>query len=156
MKFSPALSLFLIALLPLTLGWKLTLRPDNPDEVNSSVVEFLTKNQFSAIVSVEKIDESHVVRATSADCKLFVAKVSPLRNAKDEIQYLASTTDRMFVVFRGEVYSEQPRLLTIANYFWFRLVGALGLVAQIPPLLAVVSSCDAAARLPWGELRLPD
>jgi len=155
-KFSPALSLFLVVLLPLTLGWKLTLRPDNLDDVNNSIMVFLAKNQFSVIVTPEMIDESHVLRASSADCKLFVAKVLPLRNAKDQVQYLASTTDRMFVVFRGEIYSEQPRLLAIANYFWFRLLGALGLAAQIPPVLAVVSSCDAAARLPWRELWLSD
>jgi hypothetical protein len=44
-------------------------------------------------------------------------------------------------------------ILPIVNHFWFRLLGALRLTSQIPPVLAVVSSCDAAAKLPWGELK---
>lgn len=84
-KFSRLLSLFLAVSLPLTLGWKLTLRADNPDEVNNSITGFLTKNRYNLIATNEMIDESHVLRASSGDCKLLVAKVLALRDARDQV-----------------------------------------------------------------------
>jgi hypothetical protein len=40
MSCSPALKWFIALLLPLTLGWKLTVHPDNPHELTKSLVEF--------------------------------------------------------------------------------------------------------------------
>jgi hypothetical protein len=155
-KFSPALRWSLVLLLPLTLGWKLTLRADSPSEVSNAVVEFLARHQFSVVVTSDIINQMPVVRANSVNCRLLVAKISPLRDSKDQVQYLVSTQDRTFIVFRGAIYNQQPVILTIVNYLGFRLLGALGLATQIPPVLSVVSSCDAAAQLPWDELRLSD
>jgi hypothetical protein len=153
-KYSRALRWSLVPLLVLTLGWKLAFRPaDNPNQVNDAIVEFLDQHRFSVVVTADIINEMHVIGASSDDCRLLVAKILPLRDSIDQVQYLTKTTDRTFVVFRGMTYNKQPVLLTIVNYLWFRLLLSLGLVSQIPPVLAVVSSCDAE-QLPWSVLRL--
>jgi len=154
MKLSRGFSLFVGLLLPVTLCWKLTLKLDNPDLMNGSIIDFLMNNNFSAVVTNEIVDNSHVIRANSKSCNLAVAKVSPIRNAKDEVQYITLGSDRVFTVFRGAIYGEQPRLWTASNYLVFRVLGALRLVSHIPPILAVISTCDQAERLPWHELQL--
>jgi len=153
-KFSPALRLFLVVLLPLTVGWKLTMPSDNSDEVNNSIVEFLKRNQFSAVVTRE-VDETYVVSGRSADCRLFVTKVLPLGKARDQVQHLASPSDRTFVVYRGKIFGEQPRLRTIVDFFLSKFLSAVRVISEVPPVLAVVSSCDAATQLPWNQLKFP-
>jgi hypothetical protein len=152
-KFSPALKWSLVLLLPLTLCWKLAvaLKPNEPTKADP-IVEFLAQHQFSVVVGEEILYGSPVITASSGECRLLVAKISPLGDSIDEVQSLATKTDRTFIVFRGSIYNTQPLLLTFLNYVWFRSLSRLGLVSHIPPVLAVVSSCDAE-QLPWGELR---
>jgi hypothetical protein len=153
-KFSPALKWSLVLLLPLTLCWKLAvaLRSDDSAHKTDPVVEFLTQHQFSVIVGDEILYGSPVITASSGECRLLVAKISPLGDSIDQVQSLATKTDRTFIVFRGMIYSTQPLLLTFVDYVWFRSLRRLGLVSHIPTVLAVVSSCDAE-QLPWSALR---
>jgi hypothetical protein len=144
-----------LLLLPLTIGWKLTLRPDDPYEPKDAIVEFLTQQHFSVVVTSEVINDMFVIGARSDQCRLLVAKGLPLRNSTDQVQYIATPNDHTFIVFRGIIYDKQPILLTVGSYLWFRVLGAFGLGAHIPLVLAVVSSCDAerAEQLPWSVLR---
>ena len=155
MKCSPALKWALVLLLPLSIGWKLTLRPDDPFEPKDAIVEFLTQQQYSVVVTSEIINDMYVIGARSDECRLLVAKGLPLRNSIDQVQYIATPNDRTFIVFRGITYEKQPVLLTVASYLWFRFLGALGSGSHIPLVLAVVSSCSAehAEQLPWNALR---
>jgi hypothetical protein len=151
-KCSPALKWALAPLLVLTLSWKLALRPDEHSSlVNDAIVKFLAQHQFSVVVTNDIINENPVIRASSGGCRLLVAKILPLRDSIDQIQYLTKMSDRTFIVFRGIIYTKQPVLLTAASYLWFRLIGSLGLVSRIPPVLAVVTSCNAE-QLPWNAL----
>ena len=70
----------------------------------------------------------------------------------DQVESLATNADRTFVVFRGVIYNKQPVFLTTVSYLWSMSLRRLSLVSQIPPVMAVVSSCDAE-RLPWDTLR---
>lgn len=153
MKFSPALKWSLVLLLPLTLCWKLAaaLRPDDLAEKNDAIVEFLSQHQFSVVIEDEILDGSPVIAASSGECRLLVGKISPLGDSIDQVQRLATKADRMFIVFRGMIYSKQPVLLTLVNYVWFKSLRRLGLVSHIPLVLAVISSCDAE-QLPWSVL----
>jgi hypothetical protein len=151
-KCSPALKWSLALLLPLTLGWKLASKPDDPSEVKNFIVEFLAQQQFNVIVTKEAILDIHVIEASSGSCRLLVGNISPYGVDAELVQHFSTATDRTFIVFRGTIYDKQPVLLTTVNYLWFRLLSALGLVSHIPPVLAVVSSCDAE-QLPWSLLR---
>jgi hypothetical protein len=92
-----------------------------------------------------------IIDARSRSCQLRVARVSPLGHQADLVRRASATSDRTFYVFRGTVYPEQPVRLTVASYLWFRFLRELGLVSRVPPVLAVVTSCDAE-QLPWNAL----
>jgi hypothetical protein len=70
------------------------------------------------------------------------------------IRRFATPSDRVFVVFQGSVYKQQPTWLTVADFLWRRFRRELGFNARAAPLIAVIGSaqCDAE-RLPWDELR---
>jgi hypothetical protein len=149
--YSPALKWSVIVLLPLTIGWKLAGKPENPAEIQNSIVEFLTKQQFDVGVTDEMMEYMGIINARSRLCQLRVARVSPLGHQTDLVRQASTTSERTFYVFRGTVYPEQPVRLTVASYLWFRFLRELGLVSRVPPVLAVVTSCDAE-QLPWSAL----
>jgi hypothetical protein len=149
--YSPALKWSVIVLLPLTIGWKLAGKPENPVEIQNSIVEFLTKQQFDVSVTDETLEYMGIINARSRLCQLRVARVSPLGHEADLVRQASTTSDRTFYVFRGTVYPEQPVRLTVASYLWFRFLRELGLVSRVPPVLAVFTSCDAE-QLPWSAL----
>ncbi len=151
MTYSPALKWSVIILLPLTIGWKVAGKPENPIEIQNSIVEFLTKQQFDVNVTEENMEYMAVIKARLGSCQLRVARVSPVGHEAALIRQASATSDRTFYVFRGTVYREQPVRLTVASYLWFRFLRELGLVSRVPPVLAVVTSCDAE-QLPWSAL----
>jgi hypothetical protein len=149
--YSPALKWLVIALLPLTIGWKAAGKPENTVEIQNAIVEFLTKQQFDVRVTDENMEYMPIIDARSRSCQLRVARVSPLGHQTDIVRHASATSDRTFYVFRGTVYPEQPLQLTVASYLWFRFLRELGLVSRVPPVLAVATSCDAE-QLPWSAL----
>jgi hypothetical protein len=153
-KFSPALKFSLILLLPLTLAWKLAvaLKPNDLAESTNTIVAFLAQNQFSVVTESEMLLGLTVITARSSGCRLLVTTISPLGDSTDQVKSLATDADRTFVVFRGVIYRKQPVFLTTVNYLWFTSLRRLGLVSQIPLVIAVISSCDTEG-LPWDALR---
>jgi hypothetical protein len=150
-KHSPGLRWLIVILLPLTIAWKAAIRPENPDETKDAIVDFLTKQQFDVTISDESIEYMAVIDASSRSCHLRVARVSALGHEANLVRQAGAASDRIFYVFRGSVYPRQPVRLTVASYLWFRFLRELGLVSRIPPVLAVISSCDAE-QLPWSTL----
>ena len=95
------------------------------------------------------------MRATTASCRLQILKLNPDGSDRDLVRHLAMGTDyRLFFVFRGTVYTQQPTLRTVLNHFWSRFLRVLGFIRHNTPVIAVLagSSC-AAEQLPWGELQ---
>ena len=85
---------------------------------------------------------------------MLIVEISPDGSERDEIHdFAAATAERVFIVFRGRVYAEQPVLLTLANNLWSRFLGKLRLARHITPVLAVIAaeSC-AVQQLPWNLL----
>lgn len=131
------------------------VRPENRDETQDAIVEFLAAQQFDVTITSNTVEYMPVIEASSDSCHLRVAKISPLGNDADLVRHFGMPSDRVFYVFRGMVYSKQPVLLTVASYLWFRFLRELGLLSRIPPVIAVLSSCDAE-QLPWSALRLQE
>jgi hypothetical protein len=150
-KYSPAFKWSVIILLPLTIAWKAAVKPENPTEAQDAIVEFLSKQNFDVTVTRESLEYMAIIDAISGTCQLRVMKVSPLGHERDFVQQAVGTRDHSFYVFRGVVYTEQPVWRTVASYLWFRFFRELGLVERIPPVLALISSCEAE-QLPWGAL----
>ena len=157
-SFSPALKWFVLLLLPLTLGWKLAVRPGGLGELTQkdaqrNVAEFLARQHFAVSVSEQTDEGRPTISATTGMCRMLVARSPAIDSDRDLIRRYATAADRVFVVFRGRVYSEQPTWLTVSDFLWSRFRRELGFNAEAAPVFAVIAttSCDAE-RLPWNEL----
>jgi hypothetical protein len=157
---SPAFKwLVLLLLLPITLGVKLAVRPSaelgelSDKQIQLRVAEFLFRQHFT-VVSSEKIEEGRpIIQASAGACRVVVAKSPAIGSDRDVIRRLATATDRVFAVYRGKVYVDQPTWLTVSDYLWARLQRELGLNAQAAPVLAVIAGLNCGAeQLSWNEL----
>jgi hypothetical protein len=154
---SRVLKWFLIVALPLTLGSKLIVRPDlgapSGKDVQQQVAKFLGQQRFTVALSDQLGEGQVMIRAGAGACRILVANSSPIAWDSAAIRRNATAADRVFVVFRGRTYEDQPTWLTVPYFLWSRVRRELGLPAHTAPLLAVIASpsCDAE-RLPWGEL----
>jgi hypothetical protein len=156
-SFSPALKWFIILLLPLTLGWKLAARQGVAQEPTQGqqlrVAEFLVRQHFT--VAIPNQGEARpTVRATAGPCQMVVTRSDPIGWQTDEIHRSASKADRVFFVFGGRIYPQQPTWLTVSDLLWSRFRRELGFNVQATPVLAIIATtnCDAE-RLPWSQLR---
>ena len=154
MTSSSGFKWFIVGLLVPALAWKLAIPPDGPDSLKADLTNFLQRNQFDVVVTDTMINDQPVIRASTATCRLQVARLTQDGSNRDLIRHFTASADRTFVVFRGEVYAEQPVLRTVVSYLWSRALRELGLTKHMAPVIAVAanSSCDAE-RLPWGELQ---
>jgi hypothetical protein len=150
--------LVLLVLLPLTLGWKVVARstagePPTERNIQIAVAEFLVRQHFNVSTS-ERVEEGKpAIAANSGSCRILVAKSPALGWDRDLIRRYADPEDRIFVVFRGRVYSDQPTFRTVFDALWSRFRRELGFRVQPSPVLAVVArmNCDAES-LPWDQL----
>lgn len=141
----------------LSIGWKVTIQPDNESYLTKRLVDFFEHNHFNVVVTDEMVDYTPIIRAATDSCWLQVARLTPDGSNRDLIRNLAAGTDRSFVVFRGTVYIQQPIPLTVLHYLWSRFLRELGMTRHITPVIAVAassSSCNAE-QLPWAELQIP-
>ncbi|MFZ1094970.1 MAG: hypothetical protein WAN75_38100 [Xanthobacteraceae bacterium] len=92
--------------------------------------------------------------ASAGLCRMLITRAAPIASDRAMIRKNASAGDSVFIVFHGQVYSEQPTWLTAADVLWSRLQRELGLPSRSIGPIAVTAtrSCDAE-RLPWAELR---
>jgi hypothetical protein len=154
---STALKWFLILALPLTLGLKLVVRPDrsvaSETDVQRKVAEFFRRQRFTVAVSDRTGEGQYMLRASAGPCRILVTKSDPMAWDSAAIRRNATDGDRVFVVFRGRTYEDQPTWLTVPYFLWSRLERELGMRAQAAPLLSVIATAGCGAeRLPWGEL----
>jgi hypothetical protein len=147
-NFSRVLRWSVAILIPLTLAWKIAIPPYHPDDPKGELLEFFERNGFNVVV-IDKL----VLHATTASCRLLIATLAPDGSNRDLIRSLTGNPDRQFVVFRGDVYAQQPVFWTMIYYLSSRFLRELGLIRDIAPVIAIGanSSCNTD-RLPWREL----
>ena len=151
MMQSSTLKWLLIVLLPITMGWKMVVQPERPDEIANAVFKFLKDQKFDVRATAESIEDMPIVEASSETCHLRIARVSPLGHEAELVRRASRPSEHIFYVFRGVDYPKQPVRQTLANYFWFKFLLELGLVSRVPPVFAVMTSC-AAEQLPWAAM----
>ena len=157
MKCSTALKWFLILALPLTLGLKLVVRPDrsvaSETDVQQKIAEFFRRQHFTVTLSDRMGEGQYMLRASAGPCRILVARSDPMAWDSAAIRQNATDGDRVFVVFRGTTYEDQPTWLTVPYFLWSRFERELGMRAEAAPLLSVIATAGCGAeRLPWGEL----
>jgi len=156
-SFSPALKWVVLLLLVLTLGWKVTARygaaanPPGPD-TRQGLAEFLRRQHFQVSLSPDAREGEPSIKASAGSCRLLIAESPPLGWNSDLVRHFAAEADRVFVLFQGQIYAEQPTWMTVPSYLWGRFRRELGFRVDPAPVFAVIASpvCDAE-RLPWPQ-----
>lgn len=154
MNYPAAFRAAIAAVLVLAIGWKIAIPHDIRGSMKQDLVDFLERNHFEVVATDEMMNDTLVIRATAASCRLQLAKLAPDGSNATLIRHLAAGAERSFVVFRGAVYAQQPVFRTVLDYAWSRILRELGLVSYIPPVISVAqnAACNAE-RLQWGELQ---
>ena len=142
----------IIVLLLLTAAWKIAIPQYNPNDLQEEIVGFFERNSFRVVVTSDMVNHVPIIQASTDECRLLVARLTPDGWNRDLIRSYVNT-DRLLIVFMGQVYVQQPIFWTVVHYLWSRFLFVLGFVRHITPVIAVGanSSCDVN-RLPWGEL----
>ena len=143
----------IVSLLPLTLAWKLAVGLEDPNELKNGIVDLLAQNHFDVLVTEETMDGMPIIRASSEACRMVIVKTPASGWTRHMISDLAAT-DRVFIVFRGRVYTEQPIWLTLVTHMWSSFIRKLGFARNTIPVIAVVATAACGAEsVPWVELR---
>lgn len=152
--YSPAFKWLIALLLPLTIVWKLTGVPHASSyEIKNKLVDLLIRYQFDVVELKEWSDHMPVISASTGRCRMLIMKVSPDGWQRDLVRARAQGTERVFFIFRGAIYPDQPVWLTAATHLWARELQKLGLRWHISPVIAVIApELCGAERLPWTEL----
>lgn len=153
MSFSPALKWLIAILLPLTVALKLAANAGGNDHLEDDVITFLTRQGFQAVAAEETNFRS--ILAVNSSCRMRVMVTSNDGGLRDMVRSLVTDDDSLIFVHQGEVYQEQPVLLTLSAALWTRAFRKMGLTDRHEAVLAVVAQrrCDAS-RLPWHQLQL--
>lgn len=150
--------LVLVVLLAISLGWKVVARAtpgERPSDrrIQARVAEFLAQQHFRVTILERAEEGKPTVTATSGSCRLLVIKSPALGWDRDLVRRYADADDRVFVVFRGQVFADQPTFQTVFDALSSRFLRELGFNAWPNPVFAVVAKpgCEAD-RLPWGQV----
>jgi hypothetical protein len=149
---SGAFKWILSAVLLLSIVWKINVPSDAQSDWTDSVVKFFERNNFDVIVTKQMVNYVPIVQASTASCSLQLARIASDGVDQDLVRHLTRGTDRLFIIFRGRMYVEQPIFWIRVSYLWLARLRELGLIKHLPPVMAVIanSSCDVG-RLPWDE-----
>jgi hypothetical protein len=151
-SFSPALKLLLAVLLPLTIVWKLTVKPENSDRLEDDLVAFLARHGFHAVVAEDMILPG--IRAVNGTCHMRIMMPSYYGADRDIARSLVAADESLMFVYGGRIYKEQPILRTVWTELWTRSLRNVGLADHHVPVLAVMAQrqCEAE-QLPWDQLQ---
>ena len=152
----------LALLLVLSLGskWALSVyaRPvvvgQEERAAEDAVAKFLVRNHFDVVSAGNVTFGMQIVEATAGLCRLRVVLSASRGWHRDLIRSMTKPGERTFVVFRGNVYSEQPMVLTVFDFLQYKLLTKLGIGAHANPVMTVMAepSCGAE-ELAWSEIR---
>jgi hypothetical protein len=144
----------LAAALVVGVAWKIAVATERPIDWRNDLVEFFERNHFNVVVTAQLGTDVPIIQANTNSCRLQIAKLAPDGSDQGLIRDLFVSTDRLFFVFRGRVYTQQPIFWTQVDYLWSERLRELGLIKQITPVIAVATNTSCKAeQLPWGELR---
>lgn len=159
MNYSHTFKWAIAVLILLTIGWKMAIPPDDASNLDGDLIAFFKRNNFSITLADRIVNpdigttDVPIIQANRDSCTLLVAALIFDGSNRQLIESRLAGADRRFVVFRGEIYTEQPIFLAVTNYLWSRFLTELGLGRRQSPALAIGSdaSCNADL-LPWTDL----
>ncbi len=101
--------------------------------------------------------EPPMVPAHKPGCRLLAGRSSPLGWHRGVLASLVQPDERLFFVYGGQTYSEQPVLRTILAHHVARICGYFGLPGTEEPVIAVIAErgCDELAIRYRGNVANP-
>jgi hypothetical protein len=158
-KSSRALKyLALLALLSLSLGWKVAARATSEEQpsdrtIQGRVADFLVRQHFSVSLLETSERGKPSIAAQSGGCRILVIRSPAIGWDRDLVRRYAEEGDQIFVVFQGRIYADQPTFRTVFDALWSRFLRELGVRVWPSPVFAILArpSCEAD-RLPWEKL----
>ncbi|MDB5563260.1 MAG: hypothetical protein JWN11_2678 [Hyphomicrobiales bacterium] len=146
-------SLLLAGLLVLSLGLKVSANiawtGTGPDVNSTEAVAFLQSHGFS-VVAPDPLNDLWV-SGSNDQCWMQIATVSALGWERDAMSESALGA-RLSYVYAGNIYPEQPVLLTALNHYWQRLQSYLRQPSHQYPVRAIITSNDCPANLLQPEI----
>ena len=90
------------------------------------------------------------VEAQSGRCRILAGDYPPHGTFDSVYRVMAMPIGRLRFIHRGSLLEEQPKLGGLFDYYVWRELGRVGIVAQRPPVIAIAAS-DACPldRLDW-------
>ena len=87
-----------------------------------------------------------------AEC--FIMRVTPFGTERDLTRSIAAKTDRVFLVFQGQVHADQSSWRVGVDALWSKALYRLRLSHHESAVIAIAAKpvCKAE-RFPWSELR---
>jgi hypothetical protein len=145
-------SIMIVALL-LSIALKVSVSSDAQSDWTNNVVRLLERNNFDVTVTKQIVNYVPIIQASMDSCHLQVARIAPNGIDQDIVRHLAKGTDRLYIFFRGRMYTEQPIFWIRISYLWLARLRELRLIEHLPAVIAIIadSSCDVD-RIPWGQV----
>ena len=153
MNCSPAFKWFIALLLPFTFTWKLAVGPEDSNEPPRTIAQFLSQREFEDVKTEQVMDGNMwMVRARKGECRLFVVEVWSNVWTRKLMRTFAEAPDKLFIVFHGSVYENNPSWMTATKVIYYRALRKLGLTRSALIVGVAASPNCSAERLPWNEL----
>jgi hypothetical protein len=111
---------------------------DRPPPAEARTIAFLAQHGFEVHSKQRRSDT--LIDATSGECRLRVIEVDPNGSHRDNVRLIAGQADRTAFIFDGELYPDQPMVLTALSYTWTRFLNRIGVPAQRKIVLGVAAS----------------
>lgn len=155
MSSSPALKALFAAAILLTVSLKILVGDaagaGPGDDVEKYVADFLGRHDFQVLDYSP--EQGPFLPAVSGNCRIGVAQATAQGWNRDALHLFAKTEDRLFFVYNGAIYPDQPTTRTAIRYQWTRFLRKIGIGVSWRPVFAVTSSASCHAdSLPWAEL----
>ena len=144
--------------LVLSVGLKLVIdipssRLDERESLKGGVAAFLSRQGFQVNSGDREETGSPFLQASRGECRFLVVVAAPEGWHRDIIHQQASGQERVFFVFTGAVYPDQPSWRSWAYHYWRRLNGYVGHRLPARPVLGIVTppECDLGY-VAWREI----
>jgi hypothetical protein len=148
--------LVLALLLVLSLAIKIpgSTRQENAAavDVGEYIAVFLKRHGFKVDEETADVD-MFALSASSGPCRLLVAVLSPQGWHSDIIRKLTPAGHRLFFLYDGVIYPDQPVLLTRIHDYWSKFLRLAGQDSPLQPVLGIAGSPECPlGGIPWNEL----
>lgn len=116
---------------------------EGPANAISPRIELLLKQHSFQVSQYAPDNDLTWVSGVEGDCRIMIAAVAPQGWHRALVAQMA-IGKRLFYLFDGHVYTEQPIFRTRSYHYWRKLNQYLGLSPQNLPVLAIVmaSTCQ--------------